>query len=367
MAKIARLDRGAKEALKEFLSALLREGVAEGVFALGRTENGTVAYFLFTSEDTLKHADPLLPLMPMNAARAVSRFSMVRPSPAPLAAVLRPCEARALVELVKLEQANLENLLIISYTCGGVFPLEANVNGELEKLLPSYREALLKGENAEGIRPNCAGCDSFEPLMADIVLHLVGRDWEAETIFEFATDKGLEVAEKMGMEVQEADVETPALLSLRETRQTEKARMLDELRQRVGGLENLLSLFGKCIGCHACREACPICYCKECFFESATLEYSPSDYLGKLERKGALRLPPDTLLFHLGRMLHVSLSCVACGMCEDVCPMDIPVGRVFKLVGHEAQKLFEYVPGRDVEEKLPLTTFKEEEFLEVAE
>ena len=39
---------------------------------------------------------------------------------------------------------------------------------------------------------------------------------------------------------------------------------------------------------------------------------------------------PEPLLFQLGRMSHMSLSCVSCGMCEDACPVDIPVGRIFQ-------------------------------------
>ena len=45
--------------------------------------------------------------------------------------------------------------------------------------------------------------------------------------------------------------------------------------------------------------------------------------------------------------------------------MAIPVAQVFTLVGDRNQKAFDYVPGRGVDEPLPLTTFEEKEFLEV--
>ena len=76
-------------------------------------------------------------------------------------------------------------------------------------------------------------------------------------------------------------------------------------------------------------------------------------------------IPTDTLLFHVGRMLHMSLSCVSCGMCEDACPMDIPVAQIFTLVGDRNQEMFDYVPGNGIDEPLPLRTFEKEEFLEV--
>ena len=61
----------------------------------------------------------------------------------------------------------------------------------------------------------------------------------------------------------------------------------------------------------------------------------------------------------------MSLSCVSCGMCEDACPMDIPVAQIFTMVGDRNQEKFSYVPGRSIDEPLPLTTFEEKEFLEV--
>jgi len=38
---------------------------------------------------------------------------------------------------------------------------------------------------------------------------------------------------------------------------------------------------------------------------------------------------------------------------------------IFKKVGESVQKMFDYIPGKDAEEDIPLVTFKEEEFAEV--
>ncbi|MCK4234552.1 4Fe-4S binding protein, partial [candidate division WOR-3 bacterium] len=70
-------------------------------------------------------------------------------------------------------------------------------------------------------------------------------------------------------------------------------------------------------------------------------------------------------LFHLGRMTHMSLSCVGCGACEDACPMSIDVSQIFNFVADDSQELFNYVPGKSVEELLPLKTYKEDELHEV--
>jgi formate dehydrogenase subunit beta len=43
------------------------------------------------------------------------------------------------------------------------------------------------------------------------------------------------------------------------------------------------------------------------------------------------------------------------------------VGSVFRAIGQRVQETFDYVPGRGVDEPLPLVTFKEDEWLEVGE
>ena len=64
-------------------------------------------------------------------------------------------------------------------------------------------------------------------------------------------------------------------------------------------------------------------------------------------------------------MLHMSLSCVSCGACEDACPTSIPVAQVFSLVGDKNQEEFGYIPGMNLEEPLPLRVYENREFEEV--
>jgi len=78
-------------------------------------------------------------------------------------------------------------------------------------------------------------------------------------------------------------------------------------------------------------------------------------------------MPADILLFHITRMAHMATSCVACGMCEEACPMGVPVFRLFKAVSTKVQELFTYEPGRNLEEELPIATFREEELEKIQE
>ena len=62
-----------------------------------------------------------------------------------VAVILRPCELRALHELAKLKQAKLENLLLISFECAGVYPYATRLDGEGDRV-EAYGKAAEAGE-----------------------------------------------------------------------------------------------------------------------------------------------------------------------------------------------------------------------------
>ena len=108
-------------------------------------------------------------------------------------------------------------------------------------------------------------------------------------------------------------------------------------------------------------QECPICYCKECVFLTNVFEHRPEQYLKWAQRKGAIKLPYETLLFHLTRLNHMVFSCIECGLCSSACPNDLPVYDLFQYMGKDVQALFEYVPGIKLEDEPPVCTFREVE------
>jgi formate dehydrogenase subunit beta len=124
---------------------------------------------------------------------------------------------------------------------------------------------------------------------------------------------------------------------------------------------SLAAYFAACQRCHNCMVACPICYCKECLFRTAAFDHEQGRYLRWAGRKGATRLPADTVLFHLTRLNHMSTSCVGCGLCESACPSNIPLTVLLRTVSSQTQALFDYVPGRRLDEEIPLMSFREAE------
>jgi formate dehydrogenase subunit beta len=366
------LNESVEEGLKKLLFSLLQRGKIQAVLVLDRPEGGgAAAYSLITDPEMLSQACPLVPLMPSNAASALSRLTLKEPLSGPIAAVVRPCELRAFVELVKRGQGSLDNIVFISSVCGGVYPLqEALVDGGIENRTPEYWQAMRKGEIAADIRSACRTCERFIPLGADMTVATIGQDDLGThcTVF-LQTDRALglirDLDEKMiADESAERSLESDLIRSHLGLRRDQKKKMSQEMKLDQSGLTGLIEIFGRCIGCHGCRAVCPICYCELCVFESKNLEPKPIDFERDLNRRGKLRVPPDTLLYHLGRLNHMALSCVGCGSCTDACPVDIPVSSIFTQVGASLQELFDYLPGRDPEEEIPFTKYETEELAE---
>lgn len=99
--------------------------------------------------------------------------------------------------------------------------------------------------------------------------------------------------------------------------------------------------FEKCIKCYGCRNICPMCFCKECSLESEDVV-----------RKG--EIPPDLPMFHLVRALHMIGRCVDCGLCEEACPVEIPLRTLYKKVNDIIETRFQFKPGIEQTEPSPL-------------
>lgn len=331
-----------------------------------------VVQALVSGTHSLDTPNPLAPVMPVNSARLVSQMTRVTPSPKKVGVVLRPCELRALIELVKLKQASLENLVLIGMDCFGTYSIKEYGRLVQEGASPTegFLKAIKEGREDSSLREACQMCEYPTPMNADLTIGLIGIDFEKSILIQAATAEGERVLEALDLkDSPETEVakREQAISQLIAQRTKKRDEVLEQTQKDIYGVEKLLTLFAPCINCRNCKDVCPLCYCKECFFDSPTFEMEAEKYLGWAEKRGTLRMPVHTLLFHLTRMTHMVMSCVGCGMCHEACPNDIPVSNVFRLVGLRTQKIFDYVPGRSLEEELPLSTFKEVELRGVPE
>ena len=358
-------EEGMEKGICNFIRQALCQSCFDAVLIPSRVSGGdSFAYFLVQNEASLEGASPLPPIMPVQAARVISSLTGHGKGKKKIGVLVRPCEARATIELAKLGQVDLENITIITMDCPGVIPLPDYFEdaGKADKVF----EDAFQNWNSEPMRPVCQICDTFSSAGAeDLHIGIMGAKGGSILLIPRSL-KGEDVLNKMGLSLEEDVKDWEASVNkLTEERKQKRNQSNEGLRSDIEGIDRLLESFSACINCHNCMRVCPICYCRQCHFDSDNMKFSFDDYLTRAETKGGLTIPTDTLLFHIGRMLHMSLSCVSCGMCEDACPMAIPVAQVFTLVGDRNQEAFDYIPGRSVDEPLPLKTFKEEEFLEV--
>jgi formate dehydrogenase subunit beta len=358
-------DEGTGKGILSFLKQALSQGCLHAVLIPARVAAGdSFAYFLVQDEAFLEEGSPLPPIMPVQGARVISSLTKRGKGKKRIAVVMRPCEARAAIELAKLGQTDLENMTLITVDCPGVIPLSDYFKdpAESDRAFMDASQAW----NSKSMRPVCRICDKFSASGGeDLHVGTLGTSSGKILIIPHSA-KGEGILSTLGIPI-EGDISAweTRVKSLTEERKKERKQANESLRANIEGIDRLAEAFSACINCHNCMRVCPICYCQQCSFDSDKMKFTFADYITRAEARGSLTIPTDTLLFHIGRMLHMSLSCVSCGMCEDACPTAIQVAQIFTLVGDRNQEAFDYVPGRNVDEVLPLTTFEQEEFLEV--
>jgi formate dehydrogenase subunit beta len=367
-------------ALQRFLGRLLTENIVDALLVPQKLPTGdNVVPTLIRDPVKLVGINPIAPVIPVIAARAVSNVTATEHGER-LAAVLRSCELRAVIELIKLQQASLDNVILIGVDCLGTYEvkdyanlIEAGIDPTAEALA-NAAEGQLTAHEGYQFRAACRMCEKPVPggpdvYRPDITIGLLGVDPSQQILIEASDD----LMEKLGLEANVGQVgnlsarRKEVIERLIAKRTAERDRVFAAFQEQVTGMDGLLAEFSTCIRCYNCMGACPICYCKECIFRTPTFDHASPQYFRWAERKGSIRLPTDTLLFHLTRLNHMATSCVGCGMCESACPSELPVALIFRAVGQETQAIFDYHPGRSLEEEVPVATFREDELTELGE
>ena len=355
--------------LRKFLGQLLESKLVDALLVPKMLPGGDgYVQGLLKDLEMLGDANPVAPTMPVQSARILSDLSSSN-FKGRIGVVLKPCELRAVIELIKFLQVNLDNVVTIGVDCVGTY--EVRDYAEMVKkdkafsqeFFKKYKNEEIKQSGGYSFRESCRICENPVPLNADMAFGFFGYDPAKEILLTVGEQLEKDLTEKLSLEFKkESSVNRDKVTrGVTEKRKKERNRILKELTERTNSLEKLMQTLSTCIRCHNCMNVCPICYCKECVFESSVFEHRPDQFINWANRKGAIRMPSDTLVFHLTRMSHMATSCVGCGMCESDCPSQLPISSLFSLIGRELQELFEYIPGRNVEEEPPVSVFKEDE------
>jgi formate dehydrogenase subunit beta len=231
--------------------------------------------------------------------------------------VAKGCDARSIAVEVVERQVPREDIVVIGVPCQGMIDrhaIELQLDGrEVLQAQVSNGSIVLEGEGFEEtldlqgmLCEDCLICAHKNPALYDV---LVGEPVQEVTTKPDAVHPSVEELESWSAEER---------------------------------WEYFSSTFSRCIRCYACREACPCCYCTECFVDQTQPSwFAKSDDLS------------DIMAFHLVRIYHVAGRCLDCGACARACPMDIDIRILGRKLAKEIQELYDYESGLD-DDSLPL-------------
>ena len=234
--------------------------------------------------------------------------------------VLKGCDSRAIVQIIQEKGLKREDVVIIGIPCTGVVDpkkLKAKFPGQQKSVEVKYDNDKLavtvdgktqKFSKEELIPDKCKECEYPTPIIHDI---LIGKEIKGTKKPDYKEIQGLE---KKSLDEKWKDWEKE---------------------------------FDKCIRCYACRQACPMCYCKECMVELLDPQWV----------RRSVDMSENTA-WNLLRAFHLAGRCIGCGECERACPMDIPLMKINKKIIKDIQEMYDYKAGIDVEAKPLLAMFK---------
>jgi len=303
-----------KEALRKEIERVLNDNVVD-VFIAFKKQDAPLRPqpAFFRNADELEELE-YNSLCQNNLANYLTRY----PNNTKIGLVVRGCENRSVNALIVEKQCLRENLYLIGIPCQGIVDIRKIIEKTGEEV-SDYSEnddevfVLYKGQEIKFLRKellhdSCLRCVHPNPINPDLLLGEPLPEGDPNIV-----RKAVESFEAMN-----------------------KKQRHDWFRQEAE----------RCIRCYACREACPMCYCTECFVDHATPRWSESTVSSA-----------GTQAWHIIRAFHLAGRCTSCGACERACPMDIKMTYLTDKLNEDILQIYEFEPGMNDTTQPPFASF----------
>jgi formate dehydrogenase subunit beta len=246
-----------------------------------------------------------------------------------LGVLVRSCDLRSVYTLIREQQVPRDKLVLVGVPCRGMVDLHRL------KALPDYERITDLKEKEGGLELTLESGETR--CLGEEFLQTACRECLQPSIPAESVDYLIEGPSRAPSSDAYAGVNAFEALPA-----AERWRIFREETE-------------KCIRCYACRQACPTCYCRDCFAEQTDLRWI-----------GASCDLTDTMIFHLVRVFHQTGRCSSCGACARACPMGVDLRTFTQKIVKDAAELFGAVPDFSAEGSSVLSVFREddgEEFL----
>ncbi len=240
--------------------------------------------------------------------------------------VVKGCDSRSVVELLQENLIKRDDVVIFSMPCEGTLDM-----ARVMQKLGSYKTISQTDSDDKGItvttdtgkhrfdmslwaQGKCYGCATPGALLADVRLGTLHPVTPAPT-----TPPELAMLDAM---------------SLEERRSFWKAQM------------------DRCLRCYACRNACPMCVCRDyCVSDSRDPHWMTQDDSAN-----------EKLFFQTIHAMHLAGRCTGCGECQRACPVGIPILALRQHIARAVGTLFDgYQAGIQPKATPPLLGFEVQE------